>query len=132
MPGAIMLNNILLIFLGGGVGSVARFGMMNLISRHSGGGAFPWHTLGVNLLGAFLIGVLLEMLALRLTVPNPMKLLLITGFLGGFTTFSAFSLESALMLEKGDYLTLGGYVAASVIGTVAAVFIGSGLVKTVL
>jgi CrcB protein len=65
-----------------------------------------------------------------LAAPAPARFLLVTGFLGGFTTFSAFSLESALMLEKGDYVILGAYVAASVIGTILAVFVGSGLIKS--
>jgi fluoride exporter len=126
-----MLGNILLIFLGGGAGSVARYGLMNVISRQTGPVAFPWHTLGVNILGAFIIGILMEVLALRLSMPAASRLLLVTGFLGGFTTFSAFSLESALMLEKADYINLGAYIAASVIGTIAAVFAGSFIVKTI-
>jgi CrcB protein len=124
--------NLLLIFLGGGVGSMARYGMMNMISRLLGYPVFPWYTLGVNCLGALMIGALMEFLSLRITLVEPMKLLLITGFLGGFTTFSAFSLESALMFEKGDYMNLAFYVAASVIGTIIAVFIGSGIVKAVV
>jgi len=124
--------NLLLIFIGGGTGSVARYSMMNLISRQTGPGAFPWHTLGVNILGAFVIGILMEVLALRLSMPQPSRLLLVTGFLGGFTTFSAFSLESALLLEKGDYMNMAAYIAASVIGTIVAVFIGSQLMKTIL
>lgn len=127
-----MLQNILLIFLGGGLGSVTRYGMMNLISRHAGNSGFPWPTLGVNIIGAFLIGLLMEILALRLSLPQPSRLLLVTGFLGGFTTFSAFSLESALMLEKGDYLNLTAYITTSVIGTILAVFLGSALMKQCL
>lgn len=127
-----MLNTLLLIFVGGGAGSVARYSVMNLISRQTGSGAFPWHTLGVNIIGAFIIGILMEVLPLRLSMPQPSRFLLVTGFLGGFTTFSAFSLESALMLEKADYVNLGAYIAASVIGTIAAVFLGSNLVKAIL
>jgi len=126
-----MIKTILLIFLGGGAGSVARYGMTNFISHHTGNTSFPWYTLGVNLLGAFIIGILMEVMALRLALPEPSRFLLVTGFLGGFTTFSAFSLESALMLEKGDYLNLCAYIAFSVIGTIAAVFLGSGLIKSV-
>lgn len=126
------MNNILLIFLGGGVGSVARFGLMQYISRYiTPGSVFPWHSLGVNILGAFLIGLLVEILALRMSMPAPSRFLLVTGFLGGFTTFSAFSMETALMLERGDYANSFFYVVASVAGTVAAVFIGSVLVRTV-
>jgi CrcB protein len=126
------MNNILLVFLGGGTGSIARYGMTRLVGRYTEGTSFPWHTLSVNLLGAFVIGVLVEVLALRAELTAPGKLLLITGFLGGFTTFSAFSLESALMLQKGDYVNLAAYIAFSVIGTIAAVFLGSGLMKSIL
>jgi CrcB protein len=127
-----MLNKILLVFCGGGAGSVARFGMMNFISRFTAGGSgFPWHTLGVNIAGAFIIGILMELLGLRLSATEPTRLLLVTGFLGGFTTFSAFSLESALMLEKGDTANLAAYILFSVVGTIAAVFLGSFIVKSI-
>jgi len=126
------MNNFLLVFIGGGAGSVARYSMMNFIShRMEGSATFPWHTLGVNLLGAFIIGAVMELLALYVSVAEPGRLLLVTGFLGGFTTFSAFSLEGALFLQKGDYVNLIAYVAASVIGTIIAVFLGSGLVKAI-
>jgi CrcB protein len=124
------MGNLLLIFLGGGVGSMARYGTMRLISRFFPGSNFPWHTLGVNLLGAFIIGLLVELLALRINMPAPPRYLLVTGFLGGFTTFSAFSMETALMLERGDYAYSFVYVAASVIGTVTAVFVGNAIVRS--
>ena len=68
-------------------------------------------------------------LALRFSLAAPLRLLLVTGFLGGYTTFSAFSLEGALMLERGDYFTLALYVFLSVAGCLAAVFLGGGLIK---
>lgn len=125
------MNTIFLIFFGGGVGSVARYGTMQLVSRYIAPGSnFPWHTLIVNLLGAFLIGILVETLALRIAMPAPPRFLLVTGFLGGFTTFSAFSMETALMLERGDYAHGAVYALVSVVGTVIAVFIGAALVRT--
>ena len=123
--------NLLLIFIGGGLGSVSRYALMNTVSRTLGAPAFPWGTASVNIIGAFVIGVLLEVLALRLSMPTPARLLLITGFLGGFTTFSTFSLECALLLERHEYISLGLYIALSVIGTIAAVFLGSSLVRSV-
>jgi CrcB protein len=121
----------LFVFVGGGVGSVARYALMKAIGRVMGA-AFPWHTLGVNLLGAFLIGAVTAFMALRISVVEPARLLLITGFLGGFTTFSAFSLENALMWQRGDYLSLATYIAASVGGTLFAVLCGGVAVEAML
>ena len=123
--------NLLLVFVGGGFGSVARYAMMRAIGRVMGT-SFPWHTLGVNLLGALIIGALTEFLALRVSGVDQARLLLVTGFLGGFTTFSAFSLENALMWQRGDYVALASYVAASVIGTIIAVLCGGGAVRVLL
>jgi CrcB protein len=111
----------LLIFLGGGTGAVARYGVSTLMGTKFGTD-FPWGTLTVNLIGAFLIGLFVEIAALRWqTTHHLLTLLLVTGFLGGFTTFSAFSLEAALMWQKGDFLNLAAYIGVSVIGTVALV-----------
>jgi CrcB protein len=73
--------------------------------------------------------MLLEVLALRVSMTQPVRFLLVTGFLGGFTTFSAFSLESVLMIQRGAYADLCAYIAASVLGTIALVFIGSIVAK---
>lgn len=124
-----MINHFLLVFLGGGIGSTARYGLTHVVARYTAASAFPWPILSANILGALLIGMLMEILALRISLDTPARFFLVTGFLGGFTTFSAFSLEAALMLEKGDYVNLSFYIAASVIGTIAAVFLGSYLVK---
>ena len=122
--------NLLLVFVGGGFGSVARFALMKAIGRVMGA-AFPWHTLGVNLIGALIIGALTAFLALRVSGIESARLLLVTGFLGGFTTFSAFSLESAIICQRGDYMMLGVYVAASVLGTIIAVLCGGAAVRAV-
>jgi len=121
---------LLLVFVGGGFGSVARYAMMKIIGRLMGAG-FPWHTLGVNLIGALIIGALTAFMAMRVSGVESARLLLVTGFLGGFTTFSAFSLESALMWQKGDYMTLVAYVAASVTGTIIAVICGGATVRAI-
>lgn len=122
----------LLVFLGGGTGAVARYFMGLAVSHHTKGSTFPYHTLSINLLGAFLIGVLMEILALRSSLPESTQLLLVTGFLGGFTTFSAFSLECSLMLERGDYGAGLIYIVASVVGTIALVFAGAAAVRAAL
>ena len=91
------------------------------------GGAFPWGTLIVNILGSFAIGLLIEMVARRFNVSGEMRVLLVTGFLGGFTTFSTFSLDVVALFEKGATMTAAGYLLASVVLSLAAVFAGLAL-----
>ena len=112
------LRNILLVALGGALGSVCR----HLISKLSLG-TFPWGTLTVNILGSLLIG-LLTGLMLRGSVSPEMKLLLVTGFCGGFTTFSTFANESFSMMRTGDVLLSALYIGVSVVVGVLAVYAG--------
>lgn len=125
------MQGVLLIFLGGGTGAVCRYGTSLLAGRWFGN-AFPYGTLLINLIGAFLIGLIVELLALKYSASPQLKLLLVTGFLGGYTTFSAFSLETALLLQRGDYALGLLYVLASVLGTVALVFAATALVRQFL
>jgi CrcB protein len=87
--------NYLAVFIGSGLGGISRFAVSAFIG-HRIIGNFPWNILSVNLIGAFLIGVISELLALKYSESLNMNYLLIVGFLGGFTTFSAFSLEGTL------------------------------------
>ena len=115
------LRNIFLVALGGAIGSVCRY----LISKLSVG-TFPWGTLTVNILGSLLIG-LLTGLMLRDSVSPEMKLLLVTGFCGGFTTFSTFANESFGMMKAGDVLQMALYVGVSVVIGILAVWGGMAL-----
>jgi CrcB protein len=123
--------NLFLIAIGGAFGSVLRFLISSLIARHSTAN-FPLGTLSVNIIGAFLIGLFIEVFALKYSASENLRYLLITGFLGGFTTFSAFSLESSLMFVKGDYLTFAFYIFSSVIGTIFAVIAAMHLAKILI
>ena len=114
--------------LGGAIGTAARYGV-NVLSGRLLGDAFPWHTLTVNVLGCFIMGLLVELMALKLNVGNEMRAFLTTGLLGGFTTFSAFSLDFALLAERKSYALAGAYAGASVILSLAAVFAGIYLVR---
>ena len=118
----------LLVMAGGAIGSGARYltglGMLRLT-----GPGWPWGTLTVNLLGGFLMGLLAGWLARQDGGVEPLRLLLGVGVLGGFTTFSAFSLDVVLMLERGELWPAGGYVAASVIGSVVALLAGLALIR---
>ena len=114
--------------LGGALGAMARFG----VGRIVGATALPWATLSVNVLGGFAMGLLAGWLAFRGSGGEGWRLLLGVGVLGGFTTFSAFSLEVMLMLERGAMLTAIGYALTSVLLSVAALALGLGLSKAVL
>jgi CrcB protein len=122
-----MLKEILLIGLGGGAGSILRY-LASRVTVRAGLVTFPVATLAVNVLGCFLIGVLVGA-SLRAGLGAPQKALLVTGFCGGFTTFSAFSLESLQMYQAGSYAMLALYVAVSVMVGFAAVWAGIIIVK---
>ena len=113
----------LAIALGGAVGALSRHYMAAAIARAFGLG-FPYGTLTVNVFGCFLMGLLVEALALRFSITPEARGFLAVGLLGGFTTFSAFSLEVALLYERGQLLLAAVYVVASVVLSVAALFGG--------
>ena len=120
---------LLYVMVGGAVGSGARYltgrAMLSLL-----GPDYPFGTLAVNLIGGLLMGVLVGVLA-RNTASETWRLLLGVGVLGGFTTFSAFSLDVVTMLERGAIGVAFGYVLVSVIGSVAALFAGLSAVRAV-
>lgn len=108
---------------GGAAGAMARYAVATQ-AIHLMGPNFPWGTLVVNVVGSLVIGVLAELFALRFSVTPELRLLLITGFLGGFTTFSAFSLDAANMIQRGDLMNTGIYIGASVVLSIGALFLG--------
>ena len=116
------------IALGGALGSVLRHGVSSLIARWLGGG-FPWGILAVNVLGGLAIGILAGLFALRWQTGLEMRAFLTVGLLGGFTTFSAFSLDVALLIERGELGQAAAYVIASVAASVLALFAGLHLVR---
>tara|TARA_R110002095_G_scaffold76520_2_gene65432 strand:+ start:874 stop:1251 length:378 start_codon:yes stop_codon:yes gene_type:complete len=117
------MNMIVAVAAGGAIGAVARF----LVGRgmfHLMGPGFPWGTLTVNILGSFLIGLMVELFALRYSLSHEWQGFIIIGILGGFTTFSAFSLEVGLMIEKGQISTAALYALGSMFVGVVALFAG--------
>jgi CrcB protein len=114
-----MIKNFLLVGLGGAVGSMLRFIVQRLVNTAT----LPYGTLLVNIAGCFLIGLLWG-LTTRNSITQTTGLLLISGFCGGFTTFSAFSYESVQMMQDNRWLLLSGYIAVSVIGGLFATLIG--------
>lgn len=122
--------NYLIVFFGGGIGAAARYGMNIGVGRIVGS-TFPWHTLAVNIIGCFAMGTLTEVMALRLNLSNEMRLFLTAGILGGFTTFSAFALDFALLVERRDMAGAAGYALASVGVSIIACFAGLALVRAI-
>jgi CrcB protein len=112
----------LLVFIGGGLGAMARHGI-NRAGLALLGPGFPWWTLGVNVSGCFAIGVLAGLFG-SLETGHHARLFLVTGFLGGFTTFSAFSLDALTLWERGAPLQAGLYVLGSVIMSLIAAAMG--------
>jgi CrcB protein len=121
----------LLVAVGGAIGSLLRY-YVGLGSLRLMGPGFPWGTLVVNVVGCFVIGVFAEMIARRFNASVELRLLLITGFLGGFTTFSAFSLDAISLFERGEVFAGGIYIAASVGLSMMAVMAGLGLMRVLL
>lgn len=116
--------NLLLVMLGGALGAAARFGVARLLPA----GDWPWATLIVNVGGGLAMGVLAGLIGRGIT-GEPARLLLGVGLLGGFTTFSAFSLELVTMIERGAWGLAMGYALASVIAAAVAVMAGLAIVR---
>ena len=113
----------LIVFLGAGIGGALRHGV-NVGSARLFGYGFPFGTLIVNVVGSFAMGLLAGYFAFRPGIAQHARLFLTTGVLGGFTTFSAFSLDAALLIERHAYALAAGYAAGSVAASVSALFFG--------
>lgn len=113
----------LLVFVGGGLGAMLRHGV-NRLAFAIWGAAFPAGTMIVNVVGSLVMGLLIGLFAAYPAINQPARLFLTTGLLGGFTTFSAFSLDALTLYERGQIGLALGYVAASVILSLAAIAAG--------
>ncbi len=122
--------HLILVAVGGAIGAALRH-LVNLASLRLFGPNFPWGTMAINIAGSFAMGVFIELLARRFNSSSELRLFVATGILGGFTTFSAFSLDFATLWERGEALPAFGYAAASVVGAIAAIFLGMWLARTV-
>jgi fluoride exporter len=118
----------LIVFLGAGIGGAIRHGV-NLASVRLFGFGFPFGTIIVNVAGSLLMGMLAGYFAFRTGVPQHMRLFLTTGILGGFTTFSAFSLDAALLMERHAYWSATAYILGSVFLSLVALFAGLSLFR---
>jgi len=117
------MYGILYVALGGAVGASLRY-VLGLAAARSLGPDYPYGTLIANVLGGFLMGLLAGWLAFKISGGENIRLFLGVGLLGGFTTFSAFSLEAFQMLEKKAYASFAGYVGGSVVLSIGALILG--------
>ena len=127
---SLQLQFLLLVFLGGGLGSAARYGV-NLATVAWFGPHFPWGTLTVNVVGSAIMGAFAGWILTREpgTGSDALRLFFMTGVLGGFTTFSAFSLDVVVLWQRGAAATAVGYVLASVALSLLALIAGMAAMK---
>ncbi|KQO81007.1 fluoride efflux transporter CrcB [Rhizobium sp. Leaf262] len=118
--------NIALVAIGGAIGSVARY-LVGLWGVRLAGPNFPWGTLTVNVVGAFLIGLMVEIIARRFDASSEVRVFIVTGILGGFTTWSSFTLDAVVLFERGDLGLAAVYLLASLVVSFAAIFAGLAL-----
>ncbi|WP_309601540.1 fluoride efflux transporter CrcB [Sphingomonas sp.] len=122
------MGSALLVFIGGGIGAVLRHAV-GRVTVMLGGTGFPVGTMIVNMLGSLIMGLLAGWFATHPGVGQSSRLFLITGVLGGFTTFSAFSLDALTLYQRGEAGLAFGYVGLSVILSLAAIAIGYSLIR---
>ena len=118
----------LAIAVGGAIGALSRYALMELIATHTDS-RLPWGTLLVNIFGALLIGILYVIISEKLLLSEAARALLIVGFLGAFTAFSTFSLDTLLLIQQGWWLQAVGYMLASVLVCVLATWLGMALAR---
>ncbi len=123
-----MFATLAAIGMGGALGAISRHGV-NLVAVQLAGPDFPWGTLTVNIVGSFIMGLIIAIFAQFWQPPEAWRLFLVTGFLGGFTTFSTFSLDVATLFERGDILHALLYSIASIVLSISALFIGMWLIR---
>ena len=116
------MKHILLVFLGGGIGSAIRYAIGNFFNATSKG--FPWGTFSVNIIGSLLIGVFMGLALKNSNFSENQTLLLVTGLCGGFTTFSAFAYENQQFLKEGDLTSFTIYTLGSISLGIISVFLG--------
>jgi CrcB protein len=120
--------NYVLVFVGGGLGATLRH-VINMTCARCMGAAFPWGTFIINITGSTVMGLIAGYLAYRGEASQPWRLFLMTGILGGYTTFSAFSLDTAVLYERGELGLALAYVLGSVVLSIAGLFAGLALVR---
>lgn len=118
------MTNVLIVGIGGFLGSIARYLLGGWVLHHTIEARFPWSTFAVNVAGCLIIGVLSGLVERFEMISPAARIFLFTGVLGGFTTFSAFGLETVHLLRRGEFLVAATYAGGSVIAGVIALWIG--------
>lgn len=124
-----MLKQILLVGIGGGTGSILRYLASYWISKNIPTSYFPLATFAVNISGCLLMGIFTGFSLKYLLFNNDLRYLLMAGFCGGYTTFSAFSAENIFLLEKGEFVTFATYLLVSIVLGLIAFYIGYQVTK---
>ena len=114
--------------LGGALGSLLRYFVASAIQSPASSG-YPWGIFVVNITGGFLMGVIVELSALKLQLTPEVRAFLTVGILGGYTTFSTFSLDSVLLIQRGAYASAAAYIVGSTLLSIGALFAGLWLVR---
>lgn len=125
------MKTLLMVALGGAAGASGRYAV-DVLATHFGSGAFPWGTFAVNAVGSFVLGSLAALMAFTWTPSAELRAFLVVGLLGGFTTFSAFSLDVVLLVERGRLALAAGYLLATVVASIGGLFAGLRLVRMAL
>jgi CrcB protein len=125
-----MMLNFAAVALGGALGASLRHGVNVLMMKAHGG--FPYWTFAVNVSGSFAMGLLIAALAHGLEMPQHWKLFCMTGVLGGYTTFSAFSMDAVALMERGDFIGAALYILGSVALSLLGLFLGVILMRAVM
>jgi len=120
---------VLAVGVGGGLGALARYFIAGAVQP--AGAVFNWGIFVVNISGGFLMGLIVEASALKLNLSPDLRAFLTVGILGGYTTFSTFSLDSALLLQKGQYMQAAAYMIGSVVLSILALFAGLWIVRSI-
>lgn len=123
------MGTVFAVGVGGGLGALLRYYVASLVQP--AGYLFNWGIFFVNISGAFVMGLIVESSALRFNLSPELRTFLTVGILGGYTTFSTFSLDSALLLQRGEYLQAAGYIIGSVVLSILALFAGLWIVRAI-
>ena len=123
------MGTVFAVGIGGGLGALLRYYVAGLVQP--AGYSFNWGIFFVNISGGFLMGLIVEGSALKFNLAPDLRSFLTVGVLGGYTTFSTFSLDSALLLQRGEYLQAAGYMIGSVVLSILALFAGLWVMRSI-